>query len=116
MFNDVAVAIRDAFSGRGRPAAPPSSTSTSIRATAPPRSSPATPRVFTLSIHEADNYPYVKPPSSLDIGLPRGTGDDEYLAQLDGALARVLEQLPDVRVLPGRRRPLLRRPARAGWR
>jgi acetoin utilization deacetylase AcuC-like enzyme len=53
-------------------------------------------RVFTLSIHEQDNYPAVKPPSSLDLGLPRGTGDAEYLAQLGPALARALEHLPDV--------------------
>ncbi len=53
-------------------------------------------RVYTASIHEADTYPYVKPPSALDVGLPRGTTDDEYLAHLDGVLARLLEQLPDV--------------------
>jgi acetoin utilization deacetylase AcuC-like enzyme len=53
-------------------------------------------RVFTLSVHEAGNYPFVKPPSSLDIGLAHGTGDAEYLAQLDGALSRVLEHLPDI--------------------
>jgi acetoin utilization deacetylase AcuC-like enzyme len=38
----------------------------------------------------------VKPPSALDVGLPRGTSDDEYLLHLDGVLARLLEQLPDV--------------------
>ena len=56
------------------------------------------PRVFTLSVHEAANYPYVKPPGSLDIGLARGVGDDAYLAALDGALARTLEHLPDLLV------------------
>jgi acetoin utilization deacetylase AcuC-like enzyme len=40
------------------------------------------PSVFTLSIHQANNYPAVKPLSSLDIHLPDGTGDEEYLHRL----------------------------------
>jgi acetoin utilization deacetylase AcuC-like enzyme len=36
--------------------------------------------VFTLSIHQENNYPYPKPPSTMDINLPDGTGDDDYLA------------------------------------
>jgi acetoin utilization deacetylase AcuC-like enzyme len=47
--------------------------------------------VFTLSIHQENNYPYPKPPSSLDINLRDGVGDEEYLTELtqglDGALA-----------------------------
>jgi acetoin utilization deacetylase AcuC-like enzyme len=39
--------------------------------------------VFTLSIHQQHNYPHPKPPSTVDINLPDGTGDDEYLAILD---------------------------------
>jgi len=38
--------------------------------------------VFTLSIHQLNNYPAVKPPSSLDIDLADGVGDAEYLGQL----------------------------------
>lgn len=38
--------------------------------------------VFTLSIHQANNYPTEKPPSSLDINLPDGIGDAEYLHRL----------------------------------
>lgn len=38
--------------------------------------------VFTLSIHQFNNYPAVKPPSNLDIHLPDGTGDEEYLDRL----------------------------------
>jgi len=38
--------------------------------------------VFTLSIHQLNNYPTVKPLSSLDIHLPDGTGDAEYLNRL----------------------------------
>jgi acetoin utilization deacetylase AcuC-like enzyme len=38
--------------------------------------------VFTLSIHQLHNYPAEKPPSDLDIDLPDGTGDEEYLGRL----------------------------------
>src|SRR5207302_1575705 len=38
--------------------------------------------VFTLSIHQLNNYPQLKPLSKLDIHLPDGTGDAEYLHRL----------------------------------
>jgi len=47
-------------------------------------------RVFTFSIHQENNYPFLKPPSDLDIGLPDGTGDETYLSSLEGALETVL--------------------------
>lgn len=53
-------------------------------------------RVFTASIHDADNYPAVKPPSSLDVGLPPGTADDEYLRALDDVIVRVVAHLPEL--------------------
>jgi acetoin utilization deacetylase AcuC-like enzyme len=40
------------------------------------------PSVFTLSIHQLNNYPSEKPPSSLDINLPDAIGDTEYLHRL----------------------------------
>jgi len=40
------------------------------------------PSVFTLSIHQYNNYPAEKPPSSIDIHLPDGAGDEEYLTRL----------------------------------
>ena len=40
------------------------------------------PSVFTLSIHQFNNYPTEKPPSSLDIHLADGIGDAEYLQRL----------------------------------
>jgi acetoin utilization deacetylase AcuC-like enzyme len=40
------------------------------------------PTVFTLSIHQFNNYPHEKPLSSLDIHLADGTGDAEYLNRL----------------------------------
>src|SRR5580704_1575436 len=39
--------------------------------------------VFTLSIHQENNYPHPKPPSTVDIDLADGVGDDEYLAILE---------------------------------
>ena len=44
------------------------------------------PSVFTLSMHGAKNFPFRKESSDLDIELPDGCGDDEYLAQLQAAL------------------------------
>ena len=48
------------------------------------------PDVYTFSIHGANNYPLVKVPGSLDIALADETGDDEYLAALKPAIARIL--------------------------
>ncbi|HLI61881.1 MAG TPA: histone deacetylase [Terriglobales bacterium] len=53
--------------------------------------------VFTISFHQENNYPYVKPPSTLDVGLRDGCSDAEYLAWLDNALASSLQQFtPDL--------------------
>ena len=49
-------------------------------------------RAFTLSLHGSRNYPARKIDGDLDIGLPDGTGDDDYLAALDVALARMLDR------------------------
>ena len=46
--------------------------------------------VFTLSIHQFNNYPAEKPPSSFDIHLPDGVGDDEYLLRLGNAYRATL--------------------------
>jgi acetoin utilization deacetylase AcuC-like enzyme len=43
--------------------------------------------VFTISLHQAHNYPAVKPPSSIDVNLPDGTNDQEYLGWLDQSLS-----------------------------
>ena len=45
----------------------------------------ADPSVFTLSIHQLDNYPSEKPPSDIDINLADETGDNEYLERLRAA-------------------------------
>ena len=53
--------------------------------------------VFTLSIHQENNYPYPKPPSSLDINLHDGIGDEEYLRELAQGLDRALAEFsPDL--------------------
>lgn len=54
------------------------------------------PATFTFSMHQEHNYPYVKPPSTLDVGLADRVGDDEYLAQLTANLPRVLEASPQL--------------------
>ena len=53
--------------------------------------------VFTISLHQHNNYPAYKPPSSIDVDLPDGIGDDDYLAWLDNALSSGLRQFePDL--------------------
>jgi len=45
--------------------------------------------VFTLSMHGAKNFPFRKEPGDLDIDLPDGCRDAEYLDALDAALAEL---------------------------
>ncbi|MGC2729283.1 MAG: histone deacetylase, partial [Candidatus Sulfotelmatobacter sp.] len=53
--------------------------------------------VFTISLHQTNNSPQWKPPSSIDVDLPDGVGDDDYLAWLDNALSSGLRQFePDL--------------------
>ena len=53
--------------------------------------------VFTISLHQQNNYPAHKPPSSIDVNLPDGTTDTEYLAWLDQSLSSGLRQFsPDL--------------------
>jgi len=49
------------------------------------------PSVFTLSIHQLNNYPAHKPPSTVDLHLPDGASDDEYLAALLPAVRKALD-------------------------
>ena len=50
------------------------------------------PSVFTLSLHGAKNFPFRKEASDLDVELPDGCGDDEYLAALELALQQLGER------------------------
>jgi acetoin utilization deacetylase AcuC-like enzyme len=47
--------------------------------------------VFTLSIHQLNNYPAYKPPSTLDLDMRDGVEDDEYLNALLPAVRRALD-------------------------
>jgi acetoin utilization deacetylase AcuC-like enzyme len=47
--------------------------------------------VFTLSLHGAKNFPFRKQRSRLDVELPDGCGDTEYLDKLEQHLGGALE-------------------------
>lgn len=47
--------------------------------------------VFTLSIHQENNYPAYKPPSNLDLDMSDRADDDEYLSALTPAVQRSLD-------------------------
>ncbi|MGD8496825.1 MAG: histone deacetylase, partial [Gemmatimonadales bacterium] len=48
------------------------------------------PAVFTMSMHQENNYPAMKPAGDLDVGLPDRVSDDDYLSILDRHLSHVL--------------------------
>jgi acetoin utilization deacetylase AcuC-like enzyme len=48
------------------------------------------PSIFTFSIHGANNFPFTKEASDLDVELPDGTGDAAYLAALEKGVCRAL--------------------------
>lgn len=50
------------------------------------------PTIFTFSIHGEKNFPFRKIPGDLDIGLPDGTGDRDYLAALAEGLSTALRR------------------------
>jgi len=57
------------------------------------------PRVFTFSMHGQRNFPFRKQASDLDIGLPDGTDDEAYMAELSAALPELLDRFqPDLAI------------------
>jgi len=50
------------------------------------------PRIFTFSMHQERNYPFLKPPGDLDIGLPDGVRDEAYLKGLEKGLATTIRR------------------------
>src|ERR687890_709804 len=50
------------------------------------------PSVFTFSIHGANNFPFHKEESDLDVALPDGADDSAFLDALEGGLERTLEE------------------------
>jgi acetoin utilization deacetylase AcuC-like enzyme len=55
------------------------------------------PTVFTLSIHQENNYPAHKPPSNIDLNMDDRADDDEYLSALLPAVQNALDEFqPDI--------------------
>ena len=55
------------------------------------------PTVFTLSIHQLNNYPAHKPPSNVDLNMDDRVEDEEYLGALIPAVRQALDSfLPDI--------------------
>jgi acetoin utilization deacetylase AcuC-like enzyme len=55
------------------------------------------PTVFTISIHQENNYPAHKPPSSVDLNMADRADDDEYLGALIPAVQQALDEFrPDI--------------------
>ncbi len=50
------------------------------------------PTVFTISIHQENNYPAHKPPSSIDLNMDDRVDDDEYLGALIPAVQKALAE------------------------
>jgi acetoin utilization deacetylase AcuC-like enzyme len=50
------------------------------------------PSVFTFSVHGEKNFPLRKEPGDLDIGLPDGTRDEEYLAAVERGAREAIER------------------------
>ncbi len=50
------------------------------------------PSVFTFSVHGQYNFPLRKEPGDLDIGLPDGVGDEEYLAAAENGTREAIER------------------------
>ena len=48
--------------------------------------------VFTISIHQENNYPAHKPPSSIDLNMDDRVDDDEYLGALIPAVQKALDE------------------------
>lgn len=54
-------------------------------------------RVYTFSMHQQHNYPFWKPPSDRDVGLPDGIGDADYLDLLHRHFEDILNaHRPDI--------------------
>ncbi|MSR06114.1 MAG: histone deacetylase [Gemmatimonadetes bacterium] len=54
------------------------------------------PRLFTFSIHQERNYPFLKPPSTVDVGLEDRSGDSPYLWAMDEHLPAIVAHRPQI--------------------
>ena len=50
------------------------------------------PRVYTVSLHGENNFPFRKKTSDFDLGFANGTKDEEYLSQLDQVLKGLINE------------------------
>ena len=95
VFNDIAVAIlRLRAQGRARKAAVVDLDVHQGDGTA--RIFQDDPDVLTLSLHGHNNFPFRKQQSRIDVDLPDGARDAEYLAALDAVLPRVAAFAPHI--------------------
>jgi len=95
VFNDVAVAIRDlqAHDEADRCAVVDLDVHQGDGTAALFRDDPG---VLTVSVHGAGNYPFQKESSDLDIALPDGAGDHDFLRAVEIAVRRALDHDPDL--------------------
>ncbi|MDB5943815.1 MAG: Histone deacetylase-like protein [Ramlibacter sp.] len=97
VFNDAAVAARlmQAEWGRGRRVGGPRELKVAVidldvhQGNGTARIFQGDPTVFTLSLHGQKNFPFRKEASDLDVDLPDGCRDDDYLQALEHALAEL---------------------------
>jgi len=95
VFNDVAVAVRDLQAeGRARRCAVIDLDVHQGNGTAAIFRDDDT--VFTLSVHGANNYPFRKERSDLDLELPDGTGDERFLEAVELGVRRAIDHEPDI--------------------
>lgn len=94
-LNDVAVAIR-ALQGEGRIRRAAIVDTDAHQGNGTAAAFAGDPAVFTFSIHGARNYPFQKVPGSWDEALLDATGDEAYLARLEGPLCAVVGFAPDI--------------------
>ena len=52
--------------------------------------------VLTVSLHGQNNFPFRKQRSRIDVELPDGAGDDEYLQRLDEVIPKVFAFAPEI--------------------
>lgn len=104
LINDVAIAVRklrqtgsiqsamvfdcDVHHGNGTASIFPSvpKDATEHPTTRMRQAEPRDASVFTVSLHQWNNYPALKPPSCIDVDFADGVADDEYLVWLSRAL------------------------------
>jgi acetoin utilization deacetylase AcuC-like enzyme len=89
VFNDVAVAVRNLMA-QGVPGPVLVIDADVHQGDGTARIFEDDPRVFTFSIHAEKNFPARKAVSDLDIALPDGTGDADYMAAFRDGVARAL--------------------------